>query len=195
MTLAMQNHKVLGSSLTVLDWVRATLLDLEVEINARKKNMTDDRDICERLEDPSYDGAIYMRQDAAKEIRALRAKVKKQEELNSLRAMDIVTLGQEVGRLREAKDGAYEERNRVVALLASVFPSGVRKTAIPGWEPEWHDCVYIDLPTGQASWHYHDSQAHLFAHLPPYRGEWDGHTTDVKYERVARAALAGKEEK
>lgn len=36
MTLAMQNHKVLGSSLTVLDWVRATLLDLEVEINARK---------------------------------------------------------------------------------------------------------------------------------------------------------------
>lgn len=64
--------------------------------------MTDDRDICERLEDPSYDGAIYMRQDAAKEIRALRAKVKEQEEWNSLRAMDIVTLGQEVGRLREA---------------------------------------------------------------------------------------------
>lgn len=64
--------------------------------------MTDDRDICERLEDPSYDGAIYMRQDAAKEIRALRAKVREQEEWNSLRAMDIVTLGQEVGRLREA---------------------------------------------------------------------------------------------
>ena len=108
-----------------------------------------------------------------------------QEEIDDLR--------DENERLREAKDGAYEERNRVVALLASVFPSGVRKTAIPGWEPEWHDCVYIDLPTGQASWHYHDSQAHLFAHLPPYRGEWDGHTTDIKYERVARAALAEKE--
>lgn len=108
-------------------------------------------------------------------------------------ADEIERLRDENVRLREAKDGAYEERNRVVALLASVFPSGVRKTAIPGWEPEWHDCVYIDLPTGQASWHYHDSQAHLFAHLPPYRGEWDGHTTDVKYERVARAALAEKE--
>lgn len=100
MTLAMQNHKVLGSSRTVLDWVRATLLDLEVEINARKntagkKNMTDDRDITERLEDPSYDGAIYMRQDAAKEIRRLR-------EYSSKQALDIVTLGQEVGRLREA---------------------------------------------------------------------------------------------
>ncbi len=110
-------------------------------------------------------------------------------------ANEIERLNAENARLREAKDGAYEERNRVVALLASVFPSGVRKTAIPGWEPEWHDCVYIDLPTGQASWHYHDSQAYLFAHLPPYRGEWDGHTTDVKYERVARAALAEQEDK
>lgn len=65
--------------------------------------MVDDRDITERLEDTSYDGAIYMRQDAAKEIRALRAKIKEQEEWNSLRAMDIVTLGLEVGRLREER--------------------------------------------------------------------------------------------
>lgn len=64
--------------------------------------MADDRDICERLEDPSYDGALFMRQDAAKEIRALRAKIAEQEEWNSLRAMDIVTLGLEVGRLWEA---------------------------------------------------------------------------------------------
>jgi len=34
--------------------------------------VTDDRDICERLEDPSYDGAIFMRQEAAKNIRAYR---------------------------------------------------------------------------------------------------------------------------
>ena len=65
--------------------------------------MTDDRDITERLEDPSYDGALFMRQDAAKEIRALRAKIKEQDEWNRLRAMDIVTLGQEVGRLREER--------------------------------------------------------------------------------------------
>lgn len=121
-TLAMQNHKVLGSSLTVLDWVRATLLDLEVEINAQKtrrgKNMTDDRDICERLEDPSYDGAIYMRQDAAKEIRALRAKIAEQEEWNSLRAMDIVTLGLEVGRLWEAIE---EYVNTVVKMEGVTF--------------------------------------------------------------------------
>jgi hypothetical protein len=108
---------------------------------------------------------------------------------------EIADLNAEITRLREAKDGAYEERNRVVALLASVFPSGVKKTAIPGWHAEWHGCVYVDLPTGQASWHYHDSQAHLFTHLPPYQGDWDGHTTEIKYKRVARAALAEKEEK
>ena len=171
--------------------------------------MTDDRDICERLEDQSIDGAIYLRLNAAKEIRALRHYVARLEgdlavaenDLDDMRAycklqaLDIITLGHEVGRLREEKDGAYEERNRVVALLASVFPSGVKKTAIPGWDAEWHGCVYIDLPTGQASWHYHDSQAHLFSHLPPYQGDWDGHTTEIKYERAARAALAKKEEK
>lgn len=89
-------------------------------------------------------------------------------------------------KMRARKDGAYEERNRVVAALASCFPSGIARTTIEGWHAEWHGCVYIDLPTGQASWHYHDSQAHLFAHLPTYTKEWDGHTTEEKYERVSR---------
>ena len=91
----------------------------------------------------------------------------------------------EVERLRARKDGAYEERNRVVAALATCFPSGVCQTNIPGWKDDWHGCVYIDLPTGQVSWHFHDSQAHLFAHLKPYKGDWDGHDTDEKYRRVA----------
>ncbi len=82
-------------------------------------------------------------------------------------------------------DQAYNERNRLVALLASIFPAGTKRTEIEGWDPEWHGCVYIDLPNGQASWHYHDREAHLFAHLPPYAGEWDGHTTEQKYERIA----------
>lgn len=78
--------------------------------------MTDDRDICERLECPSYDGAMFMRRDAAKEIRALRYYVARLEHdlakaetdlekawaYSSKQAVDIVTLGQEVGRLREA---------------------------------------------------------------------------------------------
>lgn len=95
--------------------------------------------------------------------------------------------------LRSDKDAAYLERNQVVALLTSLYPSGIAHTDIPGWLPEWHGCVYIDLPTGQASWHYHDSQAYLFAHLPAYAGAWDGHTTDEKYARLAALAVAERE--
>jgi hypothetical protein len=83
-------------------------------------------------------------------------------------------------------DCAYEERNRLVALLARIYPSGIKQTAIEGWDPEWHGCVYIDLPTGQCSWHFHDRDAGLFDGLSPYSGEWDGHSTTEKYERVAK---------
>lgn len=93
------------------------------------------------------------------------------------------------GREVEATNNAYTERNRLVAFLAHLFPSGLKRTDIPGWDAEWHGCVYIDLPTGQASWHYHDNDAHLFAGLPPYAGEWDGHTTDEKYARLATLPL------
>lgn len=87
-----------------------------------------------------------------------------------------------------AADLAYHERNRLVAALARLYPSGLKKTAIEGWDPEWHNCVFIHLPTGQASWHYHDCEAYLFAGLPPYEGDWDGHTTEEKYARLAAIA-------
>lgn len=94
------------------------------------------------------------------------------------------SLAEMVCELRQRKDEAYRERNQVVAALAAMFPSGIARTDIPDWDPEWHGCVYIDLPTGQVSWHYHDSQAKLFEHLPPYTKDWDGHTTEVKYARL-----------
>lgn len=84
----------------------------------------------------------------------------------------------------QERDSVYSERNRVVAVLARLFPAGLTKTAIAGWDPEWHGCVYIDLPTGQASWHFHDRDAHLFAGLPVYTKPWDGHTTEEKYARL-----------
>jgi hypothetical protein len=39
-------------------------------------------------------------------------------------------------------------------------------------EPEWL-CAYIELPTGQVTWH-----------LPQHPIEWDGHTTAEKYQRI-----------
>jgi hypothetical protein len=101
-------------------------------------------------------------------------------------------LEKQLAEATSAKDVAYLERNQVVAALANLFPSGTARTSIEGWDPEWHGCVYIDLPTGQASWHYHDSQAYLFANLPPYKGKWDGHDTPEKYRRLAAVAEASK---
>ena len=43
-------------------------------------------------------------------------------------------------------------------------------------EPAW-PVVYIDLPTGQVSWH-----------ITEYPGEWDGHSTEEKYARIAAFA-------
>lgn len=120
----------------------------------------------------------------AQELRRL-ANVERESQRVLLRMESLRTSLEE---MEQRKDVAYEERNRVVAALAACFPSGIARTAIEGWSDDWHGCVYIDLPTGQASWHYHDSQAPLFAHLPEYKDEWDGHTTEEKYERVAKIA-------
>lgn len=100
----------------------------------------------------------------------------------------IQTTDAKLAEATTAKDAAYRERNQLVALLARLYPSGIAQTAIEGWDPAWHGCVYIDLPTGQASWHFRTSEAHLFADLPPYAGSWDGHTTEEKYRRVAALA-------
>lgn len=89
-----------------------------------------------------------------------------------------------------AIDEAYYERNQLVAALARLFPSGLRKTDIDEWDPAWHNCVFIDLPTGQVSWHFHDREAHLFEGLPAYERPWDGHSTQEKYKRVANLRYA-----
>lgn len=45
--------------------------------------------------------------------------------------------------------------------------------------------MFIDLPTGQVSWHVHDSELALFDFLPTSDQRcWDGHSTDEKYERL-----------
>lgn len=98
--------------------------------------------------------------------------------------------------LKEALNGVYRERNIVVLALVSVayclgWRVGIKTTAIEGWDEEWHNCVYADLPAGMVSWHYHSTEAALFAHLPPYDGEWDGHDTPTKYDRVLALTQPG----
>jgi hypothetical protein len=92
-------------------------------------------------------------------------------------------------RERKNANAAYNERNRLVALLATLFPSGKAKTVIEGWDEAWLGCVYIDFPWGQASWHYHTDDEWMFARLPEYTNPWDGHTTEKKYAAIAKATV------
>jgi hypothetical protein len=52
-----------------------------------------------------------------------------------------------------------------------------------GIKPDPENCcedwviVYIELPTGQVSWH-----------LPAHEIHWDGHTTEKKYDRIKEFA-------
>jgi hypothetical protein len=99
-----------------------------------------------------------------------------------------------------AKDisSVYDERNRVVAALAHLalrlgWRVWTARTEIEGWDPEWFNCVYIDTPEGNTSWHYHDREVYLFTDLPPAPpgAKWDGHTTAEKYARLVRLGATG----
>jgi hypothetical protein len=85
-----------------------------------------------------------------------------------------------------SKDQAYWERNQLVCALSKVFPAWLEKNHYPGVDPEWENVVFIDLPTGQASWHINTDEMGVFEHLSFIPGDsWDGHSTEEKYKRLA----------
>lgn len=84
-------------------------------------------------------------------------------------------------------DDLHRERARcVVALARAAQALGCRiGIGTDPSAPQW-PVLYVDLPTGQVSWHLSaaDRQA-LAEDLPEYPGDWDGHTTEKKYERLS----------
>lgn len=93
----------------------------------------------------------------------------------------------------KAKDAAYAERNKLVALLSSIYPACLigHPDDDVQWESDWRNIVVINLPTGQATWHIHDSELPMFDHLKhKIDVKWDGHATEEKYARVERCKNA-----
>lgn len=93
-----------------------------------------------------------------------------------LRQRDLIDVLSQV----EEHDTDYDTRFRLVwqavdHARAVGYPAGVR---IDPAEPEW-PTVYIELPTGQVSWH-----------MPQHPEMWDGHDTAEKYRRL-RAFVEG----
>ena len=81
-------------------------------------------------------------------------------------------------------DSVYRERARLVAHLATIYPSTIGYTD-PS-EPDWA-VVYVNGPEGQMGWHVAPDDMDLFGHVQrDDTATWDGHATDEKYERLRR---------
>lgn len=89
---------------------------------------------------------------------------------------------------KQQKKQVYEERNRLVAVLSKLWPAHLmmHPASDTQWDPEWRHIVNIETPNGQCSWHIHDSELPLFAHLAFAPNDWDGHTQAQKYERLEK---------
>jgi hypothetical protein len=108
---------------------------------------------------------------------------------------------QHLRSLEAQRDTAYQERNELAALLArpivyagtlddsSGFRAGVGHDA--NGEPGFQTVLFVDLPTGQVSWHIPDEDRHLLNGLPHYERGWDGHSTAEKRDRVRQAFAGG----
>jgi hypothetical protein len=82
--------------------------------------------------------------------------------------------------MSDALDAAYRERAHLLAHLAALYPSHI---GIDPSEPDW-PVVYVETDAGQLSWHLSADDLPLFAHVPRGEADWDGHTTEQKYQRL-----------
>ena len=96
------------------------------------------------------------------------------------------------------EDSVYSERDMLLCAFVKVISAvgvkcglahhnqNVDENKIEPWDPEWLNVVFVELPNGQCSWHIHDSELPWFDFLtldPTWK--WDGHSTVVKYTRLA----------
>ena len=86
-------------------------------------------------------------------------------------------------RHAEELNAAYRERAHLIAALAAIYPAEFRENPDEDYE-DW-PIIYVQLPTGQASWHISPRDTDLFSGVKfGTDAEWDGHTTEAKYERI-----------
>lgn len=83
-----------------------------------------------------------------------------------------------------SRDAVYGERDRLVAVLSFIWPSHLCQHEGDDWEKDWLNIVCVHGPTGQLTWHIHESELWLFHHLENEPAHWDGHSTDEKYQRL-----------
>lgn len=139
---------------------------------------------------------VYVAEDGVTHVSRRRAPVLLKEDAERavrLHDEDVGKCGHTgpLAELEEAGpcDHVYTERDQLVAALSKLFPSFLaRHPEQEDWDHSWRWIVFVLLPTGQVSWHVHDSELPWFDHLERRDGDkwWDGHPTQEKYERLAK---------
>jgi hypothetical protein len=99
----------------------------------------------------------------------------------------------EVLALQKQRNDVYEERDRLVAALSKCFPSWLARhpNTDRAWDDDWRWIVFVQLPTGQATWHIHDRELPWFAHLKRRtENVWDGSCTNTIQRQSSSHALS-----
>lgn len=95
---------------------------------------------------------------------------------------------EERDQLRSQVGAVYTERARLVAFLAACYESAQYLDQ----DDDEYRLLYVKTPAGQMSWHVRGDDAEtLLGHVPHGEDDdpgWDGHTTEVKYQRLAEMA-------
>ena len=94
-----------------------------------------------------------------------------------------VAKAQVLEEAQEKQDSIYKERNNLAIAFAKMalacgFDAGIGRDEDDkkGWDKEWLNVVYVELPSGeQVSWHMRDIDAKVAKEiLPKYTKRWDG---------------------
>lgn len=90
----------------------------------------------------------------------------------------------ENARLLSLRESASVERDACIGLLLQLaISNGYRAGIAPG------NIVAVDLPSGQVSWEFGVSEAHLFANLPAYPDAIQELEIAEKYSRIMNPGI------
>ncbi|MEV6124403.1 hypothetical protein AB0M23_28500 [Streptomyces sp. NPDC052077] len=93
--------------------------------------------------------------------------------------------------LTKERDGAYRERAHLLAWLAGLHaPNAVLAPAIDIDDEDGWWLLFLTIAGRQLSWHIAPRDVALLNHVERVdvadpRAQWDGHTTEEKYARIA----------
>lgn len=97
---------------------------------------------------------------------------------------NLTAFEEENTRLRTVKDCLSVERDSCIGLIAQLAKlAGYKVGRAEG------NVVAVDLPSGQVSWQYQPTEAHLFEALPAYEGAIEGHDIVENYRRVMNPGI------